>query len=102
MWLFDWHPAKAARNERDHGVSFREAATVFTDDEFRLDDPDADHSDEEPRWFTIGRSLRGRVLAIAYTTRESHDVEITWIISARPATRREQARYASGLSGHGE
>ena len=28
---FEWDPEKAARNEAKHGVSFREAATIFND-----------------------------------------------------------------------
>lgn len=28
---FEWDPKKAAVNERKHGVSFEEAATVFGD-----------------------------------------------------------------------
>ncbi len=40
---FEWDPAKAMANLRDHGVSFAEAATAL-EDEFALtrEDPDAE------------------------------------------------------------
>ena len=28
-YRFDWDPTKAARNAKDHGVTFEQAATVF-------------------------------------------------------------------------
>jgi len=31
MTRFEWHPQKAARNLKKHGVSFDEASTVFND-----------------------------------------------------------------------
>lgn len=37
---FDWDPAKAEANERKHGVSFLEAASVFGDPlSVTVDDP---------------------------------------------------------------
>ena len=45
---FDWDPAKAAANERKHGISFSEAETVFSDEHaLLLDDPDHSSPDEE-------------------------------------------------------
>jgi hypothetical protein len=31
IFEFDWDPAKAASNLRDHGITFDQAATVFFD-----------------------------------------------------------------------
>ena len=46
---FKWDPRKAATNRRKHGVSFEEAATVFSDDRaLVIDDPD--HSEAEDRF----------------------------------------------------
>ena len=42
----EWDPSKAAANEKKHGISFDEAATVFSDENGRLI-PDPDHSEEE-------------------------------------------------------
>jgi len=53
---FEWDPAKAAANERKHGVSFAEAETVFSDDHaLLLDDPDHSSGDEE-RFVLLGLS----------------------------------------------
>ncbi|MGH2779907.1 MAG: BrnT family toxin [Thermoleophilaceae bacterium] len=47
--IFEWDPAKAEANERKHGVSFEEAATVFGDPLSAIL-PDPDHSEEEDRF----------------------------------------------------
>jgi uncharacterized protein len=72
-------------------VSFEEAATVFGDplsDTF--DDPD--HSAEEYRFITIGRSERGRLLFVAHTDQTGG----VRIISARELTRQERKDYETG------
>jgi uncharacterized DUF497 family protein len=58
---FDWDLAKARENERKHGVTFEEAATVFADDDAAIYD-DVDHSDREDRFIIIGISVRERML----------------------------------------
>jgi uncharacterized protein len=50
---FRWDPRKDRSNQRKHGVSFREAATVF-EDPLSATFPDPDHSSEEERFLTIG------------------------------------------------
>jgi hypothetical protein len=45
---FEWDRAKAAANERKHGVSFEETQTIFVDESTVLID-DPDHSREEER-----------------------------------------------------
>ena len=50
---------------------------------------DPDHSEEEDREITIGRSVRHRVLFVSHTGHEGH----VRIISARRASRRERAAY---------
>jgi hypothetical protein len=57
--LFEWDDRKAARNIRDHGVSFDEAETVF-DDEHALLIDDPDHSAEEERYVLLGLSSPGQ------------------------------------------
>jgi uncharacterized DUF497 family protein len=64
--IFRWDPRKAAINLKKHGIDFREAATVFNDP-LSVTFPDADHSEREQRFLTIGQSLRMRVLVIAHT-----------------------------------
>lgn len=53
---FEWAPTKAAANLRKHKVSFDEAVTVFADF-FSVTAPDPDHSSEELRYITVGRSI---------------------------------------------
>lgn len=85
---FRWDPRKAVENERKHGVTFREAATVIRDP-LSTTFPDLEHSDEEVRFLTIGMSARFRLLVVSHT--DSNE-EIR-IISARTATRKEQEFY---------
>jgi uncharacterized protein len=85
---FEWDPRKAAQNQRKHGVSFHEAATVFGDSlAVTYDDPD--HAATEQRFITKGVSSAGRLLIVAHTDR----AENIRIISARRATRRERQQY---------
>ena len=49
---FEWNPAKAASNLKDHKVSFDEASTVFGDPLAMLM-PDPDHSLEEERYLLL-------------------------------------------------
>ena len=53
-----WGPAKAQRNEKKHRVTFAEAATVLLDP-LALTVLDAGHSEDEERWFTLGRASAG-------------------------------------------
>ena len=85
---FEWDLAKAQRNLRKHGVSFDEAVTVFYDSlSVTFDDPD--HSADEPRFITIGYSVRNRLLIVAHTERGT----TVRIINARRATTRERERH---------
>lgn len=93
---YDWHPDKAERNRRKHGVDFLEAATVDYDP-YALVDPDVEHSGTEERERTLGMSNRSRVLLVVTTDRVSGDEDVRWIISARPANPKEAKRYADHL-----
>ena len=94
--MFEWDAAKAAANLRKHGVSFDEAATVFADPD-ALDGPDLAHS-TEARFLRLGHSVSGRVLMVAPTVRGVSNGEKIRIISARRASRKERAAYASGAA----
>lgn len=100
-----WDTTKALANERKHdGVRFSEAATVLADP-LALTVFDVNHSDDEERWFTLGRSAEGKLLAVSHTfeerpsnplsqtTANADDVVPVRIISARLATRRERVQY---------
>lgn len=88
MMQFDWDNKKAATNLTKHGVSFEEAQTVF-DDPFYVDFYDPNHSVAEERYIIVGVSQQKRLLVVAYTERHN----TVRLISAREATRKEQADY---------
>ena len=60
---FAWDLAKAASNLAKHGVAFAQAATVFAD-ALALTVFDQAHSEFEERWFTLGMSSTGKLLAV--------------------------------------
>lgn len=65
---FEWDADKAQENLRKHKVSFTEACESFSDPEgFVLED--TKHSDEEDRFYWIGKTTEGRVLTTRYTMR---------------------------------
>lgn len=91
--IYEWDPKKAKANLRQHGVSFDQAASVFLDP-LAVTFPDPDHSGEEFREITIGRSASQRVVFLSHTRRGDR----TRLISARKATRRERKQYEESIS----
>jgi len=87
---FAWDRRKARSNLVKHGVSFKEAQTVFLDESARLID-DPDHSGEEERFVLLGYSFRARCLIVSHCYRESDSV--IRLISARRATAQEEEVY---------
>ena len=85
----EWDTAKDLANQRKHDVSFDEAAELLESGREHLEIFDADHSDKEDRFISIGVVRRGVVLVV-WTER---DDEVIRIISARWATNREQQLY---------
>jgi uncharacterized DUF497 family protein len=84
---FEWDDAKAARNFRDHGVTFEAACEVFRDP-FVLGWIDTRQNYGEDRYAAIG-IVQGRLYCVAYTLRG----ERVRIISARGAEPYEQRKY---------
>lgn len=85
---FEWDAGKDRDNRRRHRVSFSEAASALVDP-LSLTMADPDHSVEEERFVTIGRSDDGHLLVVVHTERDN----VNRIIGARPATRRERREY---------
>jgi uncharacterized DUF497 family protein len=85
---FEWDAGKAALNLRKHGVSFKDAATVFGDP-LAITFPDPDHSVDENRFITVGLSERGKLLIIAH----ADGGDALRIISARETARGERKLY---------
>lgn len=84
---FEWDEAKAALNERKHGVPFPFATRVFLD-ENRLEWADTRRQRGERRWTTIGL-IEDFEIVVAYTLRAG----IIRLISARKAERHEREDY---------
>ena len=85
-----WDPAKNAENKVKHGVSFEEAAALFTSERDYLEIFDEAHAEDEERLIAIGLVRRG-VIVIVWTERREDTIRI---ISARWATGRERLLYA--------
>ncbi len=90
-----WDAVKAQSNFAKHGVRFAQAATVLSDP-LALTVFDSAHSESEDRWFTLGVSSEGKLLAVAHTYQLAAPTPVqVRIISAREATRREREQYAN-------
>jgi len=92
--VFDWDENKDIENIRKHGVSFRDAATVF-EDKNALYSHDIKHSQHEERFNVIGYGKNPNLLVVCHCYRESNTV--IRIISARKATNNEKILYGRAL-----
>jgi uncharacterized DUF497 family protein len=84
---FEWDAAKASANLRKHGVAFADAQRVFND-VFAVQSVDLDAGYGEQRMIATGM-VNGVLLTVVTTERG----ERTRLISARKATKHEQAEY---------
>ena len=67
---FEWDHNKDRTNQKKHYVSFKDALTVFWDEEgLLISDPE--HSDEEERFILIGISRRAEILVVVHCLRDS-------------------------------
>lgn len=90
--IFDWDENKAKTNEAEHEVSFEDATKVFND-EWAIDEFDAEHSTAEEQRYTIIGLADARILRVTYTVREIENQEIFRLISARKAQSKDKANY---------
>lgn len=88
---FEWDEAKNLSNQKKHGISFEDAARVFSDPLMVLF-PDGEMDGEE-RWRAFGQVGGLAVIMVAHTYRDHDDHEKIRIISARMATRHERQAY---------
>ncbi len=85
--LFEWDTLKNEITQKKHGVSFEEAATIFSN-ENTLIIYDEEHSDvDEERYNAIGYSAKCRALIVCHCYKE--DNEIIRVITARKANKEE-------------
>ncbi|HKU16689.1 MAG TPA: BrnT family toxin [Steroidobacteraceae bacterium] len=94
VYRLDWDISKAMVNWRKHGVSFEVAATVFRDP-LALSRYDAEHSQSEERWITLGQTESGQLVVVVHTFEELRDEARIRIISARSASAHERRQYES-------
>lgn len=84
---------ESKNNYSKHKVSFRLATGVFRDP-LSLSIYDDDHSENEERWVTLGRTEYGQYLVVIHTYETISATEIRIrIISARKADRQEIRDY---------
>lgn len=86
---FDWDEGNRYKNWLEHQVSVGECEEVFFNLPLLLL-PDLAHSQQEARYYVLGKTDAGRRLFIAFTVR-SHKVRI---ISARDRSEKERVIYA--------
>lgn len=86
-----WDETKNLANQRNHGISFEEAAALFASGADYLEIFDEAHSGSEDRFIAIGPIARG-VVMVVWTERDDETIRI---ISARWASVREQGLYRS-------
>ena len=84
---FEWDAAKAESNLVKHGISFAAARCVF-DDVFACELCDVESNPSELRYIITGM-VKEVILTVVYTERGAR----TRIVSARRATKYEQAEY---------
>ena len=89
---FQWDEQKNKINQQKHGISFKEAESVFFDDD-AIQFWDEEHSQEEERFLLLGMSYKMRILIVVHCFREKDS--IIRIISARKATNNEIKEYRS-------
>jgi uncharacterized DUF497 family protein len=87
---FEWDRNKATENAKKHGITFKEAQTVFFD-EYAIEFYDDEHSEWEDRFLLLGLSAKMRLLIVYHSYREND--AIIRIISARKATKNESIHY---------
>jgi uncharacterized DUF497 family protein len=66
-YSFEWDEQKNLENLLKHGVSFEEAQDAFLDPNLRLI-RDLEHSEDEDRWFCLGKVERG-IFTVRFTYR---------------------------------
>ena len=88
--FFDWDNNKNMININKHGISFKEAATVFFDTN-AIEIDDIQHSQDENRFLILGKSRKLRLMVVCHCYRENDAV--IRIISARKAVNEEIEIY---------
>lgn len=91
---FEWDNEKEIINIDKHGLSFSQASRVFGDPKtIYLADPD--HSEGEFREIALRKIENLTIVVVIFVERSKDSKEIIRIVSARRATKNEEAQYFS-------
>lgn len=85
---FEWDSGNESKNREKHNVSIKEAEAVFNNNPTILFD-DQRHSTKEKRFGMLGKTDKGRRLAITFTIRGNR----VRVIMARDMIRKERSVY---------
>ncbi len=85
---FEWDKGNINKNWEKHRVSHTECEEVFFNEPLVVG-IDEKHSEEEHRLYLLGRTDKGRLLFIVFTTRK----EKIRVISARDMNKKERKAY---------
>ncbi|WP_334061980.1 BrnT family toxin [Alteromonas genovensis] len=91
MIKFEWDETKASSNLKKHGISFREAQSIFYDENAVQFYDESNSILGEDRFLMLGVSSLSNVLTVCHCERE--DGSKIRIISARKATKNERKHY---------
>ena len=89
---FEWDPQKEKTNQKKHGVSFDAAKEALTCEFVVVLKEDSDSGEERYVYLGMCKKLNILVVVVAYP-----DEQITLIISARKANKRERKFYEAQL-----
>ena len=90
---FTWDQAKAARNKRNHGISFEMARDVFADPNHIVTENYHFEDEGERRYLAIGMARKLVLVVVVFVDRSEPSVEVIHIISARKAVAYEESIY---------
>jgi len=85
---FEWDKGNIDKNWIKHGVSPSECEQMFFNQPFVIADDDI-HSEQEARWYGLGRTDGNRLLFVVFTMRKDR----IRVISARDMSLRERKVY---------
>ena len=85
---FEWDSGNKNKNLKKHKVSDNECEQVFFNQPF-ICEFDQVHSDNEPRFYALGKTDSDRRLFLVYTVRN----QLIRVISAREMNRNEKKYY---------
>ena len=89
---FQWDEGNLDKNWHRHRVANSECEQVFFNQPLLIA-PDVKHSQNEQRYYALGRTDADRWLFVVFTIRE----RLIRVITARDMTRREVRKYATAV-----